>query len=219
MIFIYKEAALCKCLIRKREREQLTGTNLFERSSSILRQRKRTCMNNQPHYFIINNPYKTTCNCNVFKHWPTMNLIKQILTDAKKQKAIVVGAQSKHQKANTMVNIPTIEVDEVQTLFIDDKIFEYELIQRAREAEIILSEILTTCEYCFIEFIIEAYKESRCPNMLIRIGILKTHCFQVYLKQWTWLSISLFFSVPRKEFKTVRNSRSFVDQIEDQTSP
>ncbi|XP_066922346.1 uncharacterized protein [Clytia hemisphaerica] len=73
-----------------------------------------------------------------------MNLIKQILTDAKKQKAIVVGAQNKHPKANTMNNIPTIEVDEVQTLFIDDKIFEYQLIQRAREAEIILSEILTT---------------------------------------------------------------------------
>ena len=78
-----------------------------------------------------------------------MNLIKQLLTDAKKQRAMVGAQQNKnnlHHKGD-LVNIPTIEVDEVQTMYIDDKLFEYDMIQRAREAELILSEILNNCEF------------------------------------------------------------------------
>jgi hypothetical protein len=73
-----------------------------------------------------------------------MNLIKQILTDAKKQTAMVV-THNRQQKSN-MNKIPTIEVEECQTLLIDEKIFEYDMIQRAREAEIILSQILANCK-------------------------------------------------------------------------
>ena len=72
-----------------------------------------------------------------------MNLIKQFLTDAKKQRAMAVG-QHKNNRGD-LINIPTIEVDEVQTMYVDDILFEYDMIQRAREAEMILSGILANC--------------------------------------------------------------------------
>lgn len=82
-----------------------------------------------------------------------MNLIKQLITDAKKQRAMVTGQQTNkninHHHKGDLVNIPTIEVDEVQTMYIDEKLFEYDMIQRAREAEMILSEILANCEFVF----------------------------------------------------------------------
>ena len=84
-----------------------------------------------------------------------MNLIKQLITDAKKRRAMVTGQQTNknnHHHKGDLVNIPTIEVDEVQTMYIDEKLFEYDMIQRAREAELILSEILANCK-CFVVYV------------------------------------------------------------------
>ena len=76
-----------------------------------------------------------------------MKFIKQIITDAKKQKALGTS-QNTNQLSDIM--IPTIEIFECQPMYFDEKIFEYDMIRRARDAEILLAEILSNCELNFL---------------------------------------------------------------------
>ena len=111
-----------------------------------------------------------------------MNLLKQLITDAKKQRAMVAGQtnnKNTHHKGD-LVNIPTIEVDEVQTMYIDEKLFEYDMIQRAREAELILSEILANCKFVFslvfyLWIVDNSYYGSKCKSFVVLVFISSTH--------------------------------------------
>lgn len=73
-----------------------------------------------------------------------MKLIKQFITDAKKQKMTMT---QKNGIKPQMRGIPTIEIIECQQPYFDEKLFEYNMIQRAREAEALLVEILTDCKF------------------------------------------------------------------------
>lgn len=76
-----------------------------------------------------------------------MKFIKQIITDAKKQKDTITQKNVTKTKRVSPNDIPTIEIIECQQRLFDEKIFEYEMIHRAREAEALLEIMMANCKF------------------------------------------------------------------------